>query len=129
MTWYCCYKSGDSNKPIRFVLLIFALIFFIIGCSTWFSGCDPDLQPYCTRFYVKDTSVIDYTVSTRSCSECISSHQECTDDDDGRSCRTVCDTYNYWTSSVKHCKVVLSIYIVFIVPYGYLFSAADKAVV
>lgn len=75
-------------------LILLFVTFLSIGLGTYFSGCDPNLQPNCGAYKVEDTTITSYKTTTNNC--CVSSHRDCSSNCDNQnhcSCTTVCDQY------------------------------------
>ena len=94
---YSRSRVTQENKSLILCLAICTFIFLCIGLPTYFTGCDRTLQPNCSLYWIKETTVVDYGVRSHQCSRCIHSSKTCTTDKDGKEkCTTKCDLYEYY---------------------------------
>lgn len=90
-------KVTQDNKSLILCLSICTFIFLCIGLPTYFTGCERTLQPNCSLYWIKETTVVDYGVKSHQCSRCIHTSKVCTTDKDGKQkCTTKCDVYEYY---------------------------------
>lgn len=61
----------DKRKCIIIIISIFLTIFFIIGITTYLTGCHDILQPNCLRFWKTEGKVIDHYTVLRTCTVCV----------------------------------------------------------
>lgn len=85
---------NNASLPCLFVCMMICLI---IGLPTYFTGCEKTIQPTCSNYWIKTTTVKSHGAKAHSCTRCIHSSKTCTTNSNGdKHCTTKCDVYEYY---------------------------------
>lgn len=92
-------KRDDDVCCHRICLLITFLVVFVVGYIFYGFGCDSNLHPDCSRYYIKNTQVIKIDVDSHSCSRCIHTETRCTKNDHTghEECSSTCTMYQSYS--------------------------------
>lgn len=91
------------NKCSLF-LLVSAVIFLVIGLSTFLTGCDSKLQPKCINYKVVNANISQYVINNFTCTRCTSHYRYCRNVAGKTRCYTTCtssESYDCYSLDVE----------------------------
>lgn len=82
--------NNESKIPFIFAIIVFSAL----GFGFFFGGCEENIQPNCSLYWIKHSEVTGYITKTYTCDgKCLNRTQKCTNTDGKITCTSYCDKY------------------------------------
>ena len=86
----CKIYSNEGRMIFLFVIIVFSAF----GFGFFFGGCEKNLQPECSLYWIKRSEVTGYGTTTYTCNgACLHTTTTCTTDNGKTKCTNTCDLY------------------------------------